>query len=228
MTSERTSRRADGRQGRRGRSRPTSRIETSRGATAEQQTVQVNTPLEVDGAKAFLVGHGYAPVIQVKDAKGQVIYDAATVFLPIDGNFTSNGVIKMPDNNPQLAMQAIFTRRLRSTRLMARTPHSCGQRPGRLLVGVEGESRLDNGVPQRLQARHQQADEGGASRGLRPGETWTLPDGLGSVTFTGIKQYATFDIAHDPGKEAALIAAVLAILGLSLSLFIPRRRVGFR
>ena len=65
-------------------------------------------------------------------------------------------------------------------------------------------------------------------KGLRPGESWTLPEGLGTVTFTGVKEYGTFDVAHDPGKEFALIAAILAIAGLSLSLFIPRRRVWVR
>ena len=199
------------------------------GATPEQQTVQVNTPLEVDGAKAFLVGHGYAPVIQVKDAKGQVIYDAATVFLPIDGNFTSNGVIKMPDNNPQLAMQAIFTP---TTALDAtHGPHStfpAANDPAVFLSAWKGNLGLDNGVPQSVYKLDTSKLTKVGLKGLRPGETWTLPDGLGSVTFTGIKHYATFDIAHDPGKEAALIAAVLAILGLSLSLFIPRRRVWVR
>ena len=32
-------------------------------------------------------------------------------------------------------------------------------------------------------------------------------------------------MASDPGKELALVAAILAILGLTLSLFIQRRRV---
>ncbi len=199
------------------------------GATPEKQTVQVNDPLAVDGAKAFLVGHGYAPVIQVKDAKGNVVYDAPTVFLPVDGNFTSNGVIKMPDNNPQLAMQAIFapTMALDATH----GPHStfpAANDPAVFLSAWKGNLGLDNGVPQSVYKLDTSTLTKVGLKGLRPGESWVLPDGLGTVTFTGVKEYATFDIAHDPGKEFALIAAILAILGLSLSLFIPRRRVWVR
>jgi cytochrome c biogenesis protein len=35
-------------------------------------------------------------------------------------------------------------------------------------------------------------------------------------------------VAHDPGKEPALVAAALALVGLMLSLFVRRRRVWVR
>jgi cytochrome c biogenesis protein len=60
---------------------------------------------------------------------------------------------------------------------------------------------------------------------LRVGQTWQLPDGSGSIAFTGFERWASFQITSDPGKELALIASILAIVGLSLSLFIQRRRV---
>jgi cytochrome c biogenesis protein len=41
----------------------------------------------------------------------------------------------------------------------------------------------------------------------------------------GYKRWASFQIAYDPGKEIALIFAGLAIIGLTMSLFIRRRRV---
>jgi len=199
------------------------------GATPAKQTVEVNEPLVVDGAKAFLVGHGYAPVIQVKDPQGKVVYDAPTVFLPVDGNFTSNGIIKMPDNDPQLAFQAIFTP---TTALDANHgPHStfpAANDPGVFLSAWKGNLGLDNGVPQSVYKLDTTNLKKLGLKGLRPGESWTLPEGLGTVTFTGVKEYGTFDVAHDPGKEFALIAAILAIAGLSLSLFIPRRRVWVR
>lgn len=63
---------------------------------------------------------------------------------------------------------------------------------------------------------------------LRPGETMTLPDGLGSLQFTGYEQWATFQVTSDPGKYIALVSAVLMIGGLLLSLRIRRRRVWVR
>ena len=196
------------------------------GAEPEEKTVEVNDPLVVDGAKAYLVGHGYAPVIQVKNAQGQVIYDAPTVFLPIDGNFTSNGVVKMPDNDPQLALQGIFA----PTAALddQRGPHStfpAADDPAVFFSAWRGNLGLDDGIPQSVYKLDTSELEQIGIKGLRPGESWTLPDGSGTVSFTGIKQYAVFDVAYDPGKLFALVASILAILGLMLSLFIPRRRV---
>ena len=63
---------------------------------------------------------------------------------------------------------------------------------------------------------------------LRPGEMWELPEGTGTIEFVGLERWASFQIAHDPGKEPALISAALALVGLMLSLFIRRRRVWVR
>jgi cytochrome c biogenesis protein len=48
------------------------------------------------------------------------------------------------------------------------------------------------------------------------------------VEFVGLIRWASFQIAHDPGKEPALAAAVVALVGLMMSLFIQRRRVWVR
>jgi cytochrome c biogenesis protein len=56
----------------------------------------------------------------------------------------------------------------------------------------------------------------------------TLPDGRGSLRFDGVKRYATLQVARDPGKTPALLAAALALAGLMLSLFVKRRRVWVR
>ena len=63
---------------------------------------------------------------------------------------------------------------------------------------------------------------------LRPGETWEIPDGQGTVEFVGLDRWASFTISRDPGKVLALAAAIAAILGLCLSLFVRRRRIWVR
>jgi cytochrome c biogenesis protein len=60
---------------------------------------------------------------------------------------------------------------------------------------------------------------------MKPGETVQLPNGLGSVEFTGVERFASFDVRYTPGQTAALVFALLATTGLILSLFLPRRRV---
>jgi len=63
---------------------------------------------------------------------------------------------------------------------------------------------------------------------MRPGDTWVLPDHLGSITFDGVQQFAAFSVAHDPGQVPALAAALAGLAGLMLSLFVRRRRVWVR
>jgi cytochrome c biogenesis protein len=63
---------------------------------------------------------------------------------------------------------------------------------------------------------------------LAPGETWTLPNSGGTVEFTGYRQWASFVVTKDPGNGWALGAAIASIVGLSLSLLIPRRRAWLR
>ena len=54
--------------------------------------------MAVDGAKVYLIGHGYAPVFKVTDTSGKVVYDQATPFVAgTSGNFLSEGVVKVRD-----------------------------------------------------------------------------------------------------------------------------------
>ena len=46
--------------------------------------LRVNHPLTIGGTEVFLIGHGYAPVITIRDGNGDVAYSGPTVFLPID------------------------------------------------------------------------------------------------------------------------------------------------
>ncbi len=69
-------------------------------AEPRTQTVQVNDPLRSGGFKAFLVGHGYAPVFTVTDGDGRVVQQGPVPCIPQDGNFTSECVVKVPDARP--------------------------------------------------------------------------------------------------------------------------------
>jgi cytochrome c biogenesis protein len=63
-------------------------------------------------------------------------------------------------------------------------------------------------------------------RALVPGQVWEFAQG--EIEFTGWTRWSSFQIAFDPGKEAALVASVLAMLALTVSLFTRRRRVWLR
>ena len=177
----------------------------------------------------YLVGHGYAAHVIVKDTTGTVVYDDSVPFLPQDGSFTSSGVIKVPDAAPQMGFQGLFlpTAALDSVR----GPHSVFPAPDdpALFLSVwVGDLGLDTGRPQSVFKLDTSKMNLAGRDALRPGETWQLPEGLGSIQFVDYTRWASFQIAHDPGQGIALGSVVLALAGLLLSLFVRRRRVWVR
>lgn len=199
------------------------------GSASQDAMVRVNEPLSIDGAKVFLVGHGYAPEFRLTDALGRVVHDEGVVFLPQDGNLTSTGVLKAPDATPSIGIEGLFLPTAAVDEI--RGPHSTfpeADDPAVFLSAWAGDLGLDSGVPQSIYRLDTEGMTQLGIEALRVGETWNLPAGNGTVEFTGLSRWASFQIAHDPGKEPALIAAVIALAGLMMSLFIQRRRVWVR
>ncbi len=191
--------------------------------------MSVNSPLRVDGAKVYLVGHGYAPHLRLTDSTGRVVFDDTVVFLPQDGNFTSVGVVKAPDGDPQLGFDAIFAPTATITQETGPiSTFPAPDRPGLFASAWTGDLGVDDGKPQNVF----QLETAGLTRlgieALQPGDTWTLPGGRGTLEFVDVARWASFRIAYDPGRWLALIGAVLAVIGLSMSLFVRRRRIWLR
>jgi cytochrome c biogenesis protein len=205
-------------------------------------TIEVNEPLEVAGNKVYLIGHGYAPVVTVKDGQGDIAYQGPVAFLPQDNNLTSVGVIKVPDyrdkngKKDQLGFQGRFTPTYALDAV--RGPHSSFPAldyPVLSLNAFHGSLGINSGLPQNVyqldtRKMKQFKDKSGDffREALRPGETMTLPGGAGSLRFDGIKTWASFQISHQPGNGLALGGAVAALVGLAGSLFIQRRRIWVR
>jgi cytochrome c biogenesis protein len=195
-------------------------------ADPERVIIEVNSPMTASGAKVFLVGHGYAPQIVVRDSTGDVVFDDTVVFLPQDGNFTSTGVVKVPDATPSLGFNGLFLATAAITEELG--PHStfpAPDYPAVFLAAFTGDLGMDDGRPQSVYTLDTSRMEQIGLESLIPGDVWELPDGAGSIELVGYERWASFQIAHDPGKELALLASIVAMLGLMLSLFVRRRRV---
>ncbi len=204
-------------------------LTVSPGAPSQSQRIEVNEPLQVEGVKVFLVGYGYAPNITVKDNKGTVVFHDSVTFLPQDGNFTSTGVIKIPDTIPQLGLQGFFLPTAAVDPI--RGPFStfpAPDNPAVFLSAWSGDLGLDNGRAQSVYKLDTTNMSRQGIKELRPGQSWSLPSSRGTVTLDGYSRWASFSVAHDPGKEFALIAAITAIVGLTLSLMVRRRRIWVR
>ncbi|WP_329135235.1 cytochrome c biogenesis protein ResB [Streptomyces sp. NBC_01476] len=201
-------------------------------------SISVNHPLSIGGEKVYLISHGYAPVVTVKDAQGNVAYRGPVPFLPQDNNLTSTGVIKVPDavgkngKPDQLAFSGYFT----PTGDTSRGPISLFPEPEQPLLWLtayHGDLGIDSGIAQnvyQLDTTHMKQYELGTRTGvngvtLKPGEAITLPDGSGSLTFDGIKTWASFTVSHQSGNVLALVSGACMIVGLMGSLFIQRRRI---
>ncbi len=185
----------------------------------------------------FLLGNGYAPRITVRDGEGAVLYSDATPFLAQDNNYTSVGAVKVPGASPQ---QLGFAGFFLPTGVIddARGPHSVfpdALDPQLALTAFEGEL-FPSGRPQSVYSLDTEAMTAipaadGADQLrilLRPGESFELPGGRGSVTFDGVERFAGLSIRTDPGKGLTLVAALLSLAGLVASLVIRRRRVFVR
>ena len=70
---------------------------TEPGEDPVKKTIKVNHPLDAGGAKVYLQGNGYAPDVTVRDAAGEVAGGGPTPFLPQNEQYTSRGVVKVPD-----------------------------------------------------------------------------------------------------------------------------------
>ncbi|WP_435058277.1 cytochrome c biogenesis protein ResB [Streptomyces sp. bgisy060] len=216
----------------------------SQGGADEKAVIRVNEPLKVGDSKVYLIAHGYAPVVTVKDGRGKTVFHGAVPLLPIDNNITSTGAIKVMDGyrdkngkKEQLGFQAFFVPTFAGAgkgTMFSQFPAL--DFPVMALTGFHGDLRVNSGLPQNVyqldkSKMTQFTDASGSklAQRLLPGETMTLPDGAGSITFEkDVKEWASFQISQQPGNGLALAGAIAAIAGLTGSLFIQRRRVWVR
>ena len=207
------------------------------GAAEKDYDLRVNHPLKIGATELFLIGHGYAPVITVRDGEGNVAYSGPTVFLPQGQDFLSFGVVKAPDARPdQIGLEGLFY----PTFVMDENgdPMSLMGDDINPLLSLNvytGDLGLDNGASQSVYVLDKSkavALPGKAGQPLRidlaPGDTVELPEGLGSVTFEEVVPWQRIQISQTPGKWLALAGVVLALLGLLGSLFVRSRRVWVR
>ncbi|WP_311258898.1 cytochrome c biogenesis protein ResB [Microbacterium sp. WCS2018Hpa-9] len=209
-------------------------------------SVKVNEPLGVADDNVFLLGNGYAPTITVRDPDGEVVFTNSTPFLPQDNNMTSLGVIKIPDGlSEQVGLVGFF---YPTTGVLDTGAFFSGfgdlTNPTLTLDVYTGDLGINEGIPRSVYV----LDTTGMTKvtgrttdlesiELVPGETADLPNGMGTVTFEdespagasdasqSVKRFASLQIHRDASGPWVLGFALLALGGLMLALFIPRRRV---
>ncbi len=213
-------------------------VTTTLGASGKSTNgrIRVNEPLSMPNANIYLTGNGYAPSITIRDSGGQIVYSGTTSFLPQDPNYTSLGVIKVTDVPKQYGIISFFYPTVGTLSTGALTSIYPDAALPLLSMNVyEGDLGINGGQPKNvfaLDIKNMKQIAGGKSgvKGLRLqlGETVKLPKNLGTVTFDGLKRFASLDVDYNPGGVWVLVFALLALAGLTTSLLVPRRRVWIR
>jgi cytochrome c biogenesis protein len=198
--------------------------------------LRVNHPLSIGDTDVFLIGHGYAPVITVRDANGDIATTGPTVFLPEDAGFRSFGVVKASDAKPEpIGLQGWFFPTY--VKIDGDPVNVMGElnNPVLSLEAYTGDLSTNDGTRQSIyelvtsKATKVTNEDGSMFRvDLMEGQTIELPNGAGSVTFEGVEQWTRLQISRTPGMHVTLAGVVLALAGLLLSLFVRPRRVWVR
>lgn len=206
------------------------------GGQTRYATIAPNEPLRSGGTAVYLSGNGYAPRIQVRDSAGELAFAGAVPFLPDDDQYTSGGVIKVPD---AAGTQLGFKGQLLPTAAQGDgsliSVHPAPENPVLMLEVWEGDLGLDTGIPQNVyeldttnMTQVLSENDRPLVLVLTPGQSVELPDGRGEVTFVALPRFAALDLRHDPSLPWLLAGAVFATLGLMASLFITGRRIWVR
>ncbi|MFT4110560.1 cytochrome c biogenesis protein ResB [Propionicimonas sp.] len=201
------------------------------------ESLQVNAPLQLGGDTVHLLGHGYAPVVTVRDGNGDVVFSGPVVFLPEDANFRSSGVIKAPDARPKrLAFEGVFLPTATAggaNGMVSAFPDALN--PELLLNVWTGEPKVETGVPESVYSLDRTGltqlttgDGSPVSVGLKVGTGYKLPDGQGSITFDGWKRWTKLQISNTPGGWMVLGSVMLAVIGMAVSLTVRPRRLYVR
>lgn len=208
------------------------------GDGAEQQyDLRVNHPLKIGSTELFLIGHGYAPVVTIRDGNGDIAYKGYSVFLPQGPDLLSFGVVKAQDARPnQVGLEGfLYPSFVLTPEGDPANLYGAANNPLLSLNVWTGDLNMDNGDSQSIYVLDKSRAEAVPGKAgmpyrvdLKIGETETLPDGLGTVTFDDMYSWQRIQISQTPGKRIALVGVVSALIGLMGSLFIRSRRLWVR
>jgi len=211
----------------------------------QPEIIEVNHPLDLEGARIYLMGNGYAPELTVRDSDGELAFQGPVPFLPQDVVYTSTGVVTVPDANRgenQLGFQGTFLPSAipSDDGAFVGSAHPTPIDPVLVLQLWEGDLGLDDGIPKSLLVldteNMTQVMVDGKSDSelvpfravLRPGEEVSLPEGRGSISFDDLPRFVALDLRYDPSVVWLGVFAGAAMAGLVGSLFLRRRRIWVR
>ena len=188
------------------------------GRKVMEKDIRVNQYLEYRGVKFYQGSYGWAPVIQVTDPAGKLVFDSPVIFF---GEPTlSNGILKVPSAGPpgqQLGALMFFAPDVQSGHSGAQAGTANLNNPAvtyRFFKGDLQANRTQN-VNELDTSRMTQL----ATGGILLGQSADLPGGY-RVSFPRVLQYTGLQVTDDPGVPIIWLAFVLMLGGLVVRLYL--------
>jgi cytochrome c biogenesis protein len=173
------------------------------GQEVARKTIRVNDPLSVGGYTFHQNGFGPAPHVVVKDAAGGTLWDAQVPLTDSAGGLPY-GILAVPGRD--LGLQLLLDRD--------------EQGLGRVIVlpyRVIGEDADGNPIPENYPPVR-----------LYAGDTRLSEDLDLSIALAGFGEYTLVIAKADPGQGLVWLAFLSLIVGITITFYLPRRRVWAR
>ena len=173
------------------------------GREIARKTIRVNDPLSVAGYTFHQNGFGAAPHVIVRDAAGRPLWDAQ---VPLTDSAADSpyGILAVPGRD--LGLQLLLSRDADGVGVLLVLPYR--------IVGTDADG---DPIPENY----------GAVTLLR-GDT-KVSDELGlSIELVDFGQYTLLIAKHDPGQGLVWLAFLALITGITITFYLPRRRVWAR
>jgi cytochrome c biogenesis protein len=173
------------------------------GEEIARKTIRVNDPLSIGGYTFHQNGFGAAPHLVVRDAEGKPLWDAQ-VPLVDEAAGSPYGILAVPGRD--LGLQLLLSRTEDGTGVVLVLPYR--------VVGTDADG---NPIPENF-----------APVTLLRGDT-KVSDDLGiSITLTDFGEYTLLIAKADPGQGLVWLAFLSLIAGITITFYLPRRRVWAR
>jgi cytochrome c biogenesis protein len=173
------------------------------GRQIAEKVIRVNDPLSIAGYTFHQNGFGPAPVVLIRDVAGRTLWSGSVPLTDVVNNVPT-GSLTVPGTN--VALQLALTRLSSGETVVVAQPSQ--------LVGTnpDGTPVLRDGDP----------------FAITVGGTTGLSDLGFAVTLESVSQYTLLIAKNDPGQGLVWLAFTMLIVGLSITFYLPRRRVWAR
>ncbi len=173
------------------------------GQEIARKTIRVNDPLAVDGYTLHQNGFGPAPHLLIEDTAGRPLWDAAVPLTDsVDG--LPYGILAVPGRD--FGLQVVLSRLDDGRGVVLILPYR-----------VIGEDADGNPIAENAEAV-----------ALTRGEA-AVPGGTDiSITLADFGEYTLLIAKHDPGQMLVWLAFAALITGITITFYLPRRRVWAR